>query len=123
MFTRSPKTHDRWRSLTGLPPPLYSVTRWWSHFEVLAKLLSTFGDVSTLLKDEDISPANTNKIRAVLCDGAKTRKLKMELAATVDCMEPFVKATYNLEGGGFFGTGDIRTHKCFVYRHYIGTYA
>ena len=25
----------------------------------------------------------------------------MELAATVDCMEPFVKATYNLEGDGF----------------------
>ena len=25
----------------------------------------------------------------------------MELAVTVDCMEPFVKATYNLEGDGF----------------------
>ena len=25
----------------------------------------------------------------------------MELAATVDCMKPFVKATYNLEGDGF----------------------
>ena len=43
--------------------------------------MSTFGDVSTLL-DDDISPANTKKLRAILCDSAK---LKMEVAATVDC--------------------------------------
>ena len=101
MFTRSPKTLARWRSLTGLPPPSYSATRWWSHYEVMAKLMHTFGDVSALIEDEDISPANASKLRAILSDSAKTRKLKMELAATVDCMEPFVKATYNLEGDGF----------------------
>lgn len=28
------------------------------------------------------------------------RKLKVELAATVDAMRPFVQATYNLEGDG-----------------------
>ena len=55
MFTRSPKTRERWRSLTGLPPPSYSVTRWWSRYEVLAKLMVTFNDVSTLLENEDIS--------------------------------------------------------------------
>ena len=101
MFTRSPKTRARWKSLTGLPPPSYSVTRWWSRYEVLAKLLSTFGDVSNLLEDDDISRANASKLRTILTDTSKTRKLKMELAATVDCMEPFVKATYNLEGDGF----------------------
>ena len=42
MFTRSPKTRERWRSLTGLPPPSYSVTRWWSRYEVLAKLMVMF---------------------------------------------------------------------------------
>ena len=96
MFTRSPKTRERWRSLTGLPPPSYSVTRWWIRYEVLAKLMVTFNDVSTFLENEDISPANARKL-----DTAKARKLKMELTATVDCMEPFVKATYNLEGDGF----------------------
>ncbi len=101
MFTRSPKTRERWKSLTGLPPPSYSVTRWWSRYEVLAKLMVTFGDATTLLEDEDISPANAAKLRAILDDPAKKRKLKIELAATVDCMEPFVKATYNLEGDGF----------------------
>ena len=33
-------------------------------------------------------------------DPAKTRKLKIEIATTVDGMEPFVKATYKLEGDG-----------------------
>ena len=101
MFTRSPKIRARWRALTGLPPPSYSASRWWSRYEVLAKLMSTFGDVSNLLEEDDISPANASKVRAILEDAPKTRKLKMELAVTVDCMEPFVKATYNLEGDGF----------------------
>ena len=30
----------------------------------------------------------------------KTRKLKIEIATTVDAMEPFIKATYKLEGDG-----------------------
>ena len=124
MFSRSPKTRDKWRSLTGLPPPSYSVTRWWSCFEVLAKLLSTFGDVFTLLEDEDISPANANKLRAILSDAAKTRKLKIELAATVDCMEPFVKTTYSLEGDGFLALETYEhMYKCFIYHHHIKAYA
>ena len=61
----------------------------------------TFGDVTTLLEDDDISPANAAKLRAILDGNAKTRKLKIQLAATVDCMEPFVKVTCNLEGDGF----------------------
>ena len=92
MFTRSPKTRERWRSLTGLPLPSYSVTRWWSRYEVLAKLMVTFNDVSTL---QDISP---RKLQFILSETAKTRKLNMGFAANVDRMEPFVKATYNLEG-------------------------
>ena len=68
---------------------------------MLAKLLSTFGDVSNLLEHDDISPANASKLRAILTDASKTRNLKLELAATVDCMEPFVKAMFNLEGDGF----------------------
>ena len=101
MFTRSPKARAKWRELTGLPPPSYSATRWWSRYEVLAKLMATFGDVSNMLEEDDISPANASKLRAILEDAPKTRKLKMELAVTVDSMEPFVKATYNLEGDGF----------------------
>jgi len=101
MFTHSLRTRARWRALTGLPPPSYSVTRWWSRYRVLVKLMSTFGDVSNLLKEDDISPANASKLQAILEDAPKTRKLKMELAVTVDCMESFVNAIYNLEGDGY----------------------
>lgn len=36
----------------------------------------------------------------MLDDDPQCQKLKMELAMTVDGMEPFVKATYALEGDG-----------------------
>lgn len=68
---------------------------------MLVKLMSTFGDVSNLLEEDDIFPPNASKLRAILEDAPKTRKFKMELAVTVDCMKPLVKATYNLEGDGY----------------------
>lgn len=36
----------------------------------------------------------------ILNDPPKNRKLQMELAITIDFGEPFVKATYKLEGDG-----------------------
>ena len=42
----------------------------------------------------------SGKLLEILNDPAKARKLKMEIAITVDAMEPFVKATYKLEGDG-----------------------
>ena len=35
---------------------------------------------------------------AAISDPATCRKLKMELAMTVDAMGPYVQTTYNLEG-------------------------
>ena len=49
---------------------------------------------------DDLPPATSTKLLQVLDDPAKTRKLKIEVATTVDTMEPFVKATYKLEGDG-----------------------
>ena len=45
-------------------------------------------------------PATSTKLLQVLDDPAKSRKLKIEIVTTVDVMEPFVKATYKLEGDG-----------------------
>ena len=42
----------------------------------------------------------STKFLQVLDDPAKTRKLKIKIATTVDAMEPFIKATYKLEGDG-----------------------
>ena len=36
----------------------------------------------------------------ILNSSANSRKLKIELAVTVDAMDPFVRATYKLEGDG-----------------------
>ena len=50
------------------------------------------------MKDPTLPPATSEKIRALLDDVHKCRKLKKELAMVVDAMTPFVQATYNLEG-------------------------
>ena len=62
-------------------------------------MFTAFGDVEKLLKN--VFPwATSTKFLQVLDDQVKTRKLKIEIAITVDAMEPFVKATYKLEGDG-----------------------
>lgn len=99
LFSRSPKTRLSWRTKTGLPPPSFSATRWWSRFEMIQQVINAFGDVSSFLECDDLPPppANSSKLLDILHDPAKCRKLKMELAITVDAMEPFVKATYVLD--------------------------
>ena len=63
-------------------------------------MLKTFSDVKKFLERDDLPPATSTKLLQVLDDPAKTRKLKIEIATTVDAMEPFVKATCKLEGDG-----------------------
>ena len=100
LFAHSPKSRLAWRTQTGLSTPSYSATRWWSRFEVIHQLLNTFGDLPAFLHDSDLPPATTGKLLQILDDEPTCRKLKMELAIVVDSMEPFVKATYSLEGDG-----------------------
>ena len=45
-------------------------------------------------------PSCKLKLQEIIRDPPKNCKLHMELAITVDAMEPFVKATYYLEGDG-----------------------
>ena len=63
-------------------------------------MLKTFSDVKKFLERDDLPPATSTKILQVLNDPAITRKQKMEIATTVDAMEPFVNATYKLEDDG-----------------------
>ena len=97
LFSRSPKARLAWNSLTGLPVPSYSDTRWWSKWEVMNHLLKSFGSVSSFLDKTDL-PSSKFKLQEIISDPPKNRKLHMEL--TIDAMEPFVKATCNLEGDG-----------------------
>ena len=61
-------------------------------------MLKTFSDVKKFLERDDLPRATSTKLLQVLDDPAKTRKLKIEIATTVDAIKTFVKATYKLEG-------------------------
>ena len=67
---------------------------------VIYQVFTAFGDVEKFLKNDDLPLATSTKLLQVFDDPAKTRKLKIEIPTTVDAMEPFVKATYKLEGDG-----------------------
>ena len=99
MFSSSPKTKLAWTTKTGLSIPSYSVTRWWSKWEVMKFLHDSFGDVESFLEIEDLPPSKV-KLQEILHDPPSKRKLMIELAMTIDAGEPFVKATYCLEGDG-----------------------
>ena len=62
-------------------------------------MLVTFGDIHSFLEQKDLPPTR-QKLLDVMDDPPQNRKLKTELAVTIDAGEPFVKATYRLEGDG-----------------------
>ena len=59
----------------------------------------SFGDIPSFLDNEKLPPSK-KKLQEILSNPAKHRKLKIELAITIDAMKAFVEATYCLEGGG-----------------------
>lgn len=59
---------------------------------------NAFGDVCTFLGNPELPTTTTTKVTDILNNPANSRKLKIELAVTA--MDPFVRATYNLEGDG-----------------------
>jgi len=97
LFSHSPKTRLAWKEKTSLPVPSYSPTRWWSKFEVMCQMCDSFRDVETFVHAEELLMATAKKLTDILYDLPMCRKLKMELAIT---MELFVKTTYYMEGDG-----------------------
>ena len=78
----------------------YTPTRWWSKWELMNQLLVQFGVRPFLEENEDLGPLEH------LLFLNKKALLQIELAAVAGCGEPFVKATYTLEGdGALYSTG------------------
>ena len=101
LFSHSPKCKMLWRSRTGQSMSSYSKTRWWSRWEVIKQVMLSFGDVEPfLLENEDIGKSLRPKLLALFSNCQTKSKLQVEMAATVDWGEPFVKACYELEGDG-----------------------
>lgn len=74
----------------------YSATKWWSRWEVYKE---QFGDLEPSLQcDEDIAPATIAKRLPFFSNQQMKKTLQIELEATIDFGEPFVKAAYSLEG-------------------------
>ena len=55
---------------------------------------------SFLEENSDLVPATRQKLLTILQDTQKGLNLQLELAPVIDAGEPFVKATYKLEGDG-----------------------
>lgn len=101
LFARSCAAKLRWKERTGIAMKSYSATRWWSKWEVMEQLMRYFGDVEPFLEqNQDIAPRITDHLRVLLANEEERKQLIMELCAVVDAGEPFVKATYYLEGDG-----------------------
>ena len=71
LFSHSPKSRLLWMTLTGLSPPSYSATRWWSRFEVIQQLLKVFEDVVAFLSSRGLPPATSTKLLEILRDPPK----------------------------------------------------
>lgn len=90
LFAHSPKSRIAFKTQTGQSPKTHSPTRWWSQFEVIKQSMICLVTYLTFL----------TKLIDICGQQQQQALLKLELAATVDAKEPFVKATYNLEGDG-----------------------
>ena len=77
----------------------YSPIRWWSKWECEKQVLELWGDVATFLaENRDIAPKSREKLLQLIT--MCSNELQVELAINVDAGEPFVKATYTVEGDG-----------------------
>ena len=98
LFSHSPRVQMEWRTRTGRSMKTFSSTRWWSKWEVFYDIFALFGDIVPFLRATEASPTTCNKLLQLLSDKSKFEFLQLELAVVIDAGEPFVKATYKLEG-------------------------
>ena len=113
LFTHSPKVCILWKDYTAISMPSYSPTRWWSRWEVYKQMMVQFGDLEDFLKsNSDVSPTTRTKLLSFFSDHSRKANLQIELAAIIDYGEPFVKATYKLEGDGPLAFECYETVEC-----------
>ena len=58
---------------------------------MLHQVLQFYGDVEPFIRECTFSPATCQHILQIFEDDDAAVQLRMELAATVDCGEPFIK--------------------------------
>ena len=65
------------------------------------QLLTSSGDATPFLEQETtLAPTTRQRLLSITQDTQKNQKLQLELVAVIDAGDPFVRATYKLEGDG-----------------------
>ena len=75
MFSLSPAARLVWKTRTGTEMLLKSDTRWWSHWEVLNRVLEYFEDVEPFLRENDVSPMCRMRLSESFDDPVSARDL------------------------------------------------
>jgi hypothetical protein len=100
-FSQSDNAKIIWEKHTKRPWKTYSVTRWFSKYEVfefLSALLSRLQAVTFKLTASKVSPMSVSKLLRLLSHDIKSWYLKIELAAFVKVQFPFRNFCYAMEG-------------------------
>ena len=85
IFSHSPKACLLWRTLTGYLVSGYSLTRWWSKWEVVKHLVELYGNIETFLRSNEGTAHNTKaKLLSYFNDAQKKVYLQVEAAIVVD---------------------------------------
>ena len=101
LFSHSPAAHLAWKARTGTAMPTFSLTRWWSKWEVMNLVLEYFADVEPFVRENDhLAPATRTHLMEIFNSPGDSKDLELKLAAFVDGGNHFVSATYYLEGDG-----------------------
>ena len=101
LFLHSAAARLAWKARTGTAMRTYSLTRWWSKWEVMNLVLEYFADVEPFVRENDhLAPATRAHLMEIFNSPADSKDLELELAAFVDGGNHFVSATYYLEGDG-----------------------
>ena len=102
LFGHSPATRLAWRERTGISMKSYSLTRWWSWWEVAQQIMLQFAEilpsVQQRLQEAGSKAATLKQIEAMFNDVQSNCFLLVELATVVDAGKPMVESTYILEG-------------------------
>lgn len=101
--SKSVNVRRRYKLKFGDSPKRHKDIRWWSKWEVLEQLMREMAEIPTFVLDlhgAGLVPKCASKMLQIINDPDAWRKLKLELAATVDAGKEFVLFTYDMEGDG-----------------------
>ena len=88
--------------MTGMTAIRANLTRWYSRWEVMNQIGTSWGDVEAFLHalhDDNVSPQNTQGALELLAGHRDT--IRLQLAAIMDVGLPLCQSCYRLEGDGY----------------------